>query len=421
MKQEVEAIVKELRDLAPRKPLSGEYLKRAKELMSSLRQMGFTNKEVSELTDGNWTSNTVKLYTRGASRTVDVTPKRRLIDLLNELVKRNIWVNQVEMALSAIRTIEAKGQNLEKVLQFLLSIEESGVDLLNLIEVYRGIVASELTVENLKQSLSYKKKLEGLGITLDRLGLIYQVSSKYGGYESLLYGINSYGEVKAIQDELTKVCKDRIALEENIANLKKETARVEGDIKKLQEDYAHLKKAIELCASLVVDYRLSLKEIEILKKCCESYGDFMTLLEAVGKYKGLAEIETQIRGLSTRKRELELATKELEEKHRRLGSIESKESEVRKTLELINQEIRKSREISIILDLMARPDEIIDPIDKVYASIFAVIKASEAYIEKQSHRIQYASTLKNRLHDVGDLVGAYMTDELRRTRARSGS
>ena len=139
MKPEVEAIVKELLTLAGRKPLSGEFLERAKELMSNLRQLGFTNKEVSELTHGNWALDTVKLYTRGAT-TVDKAPKKRLTDLLSELVKRNISMNQVELALSGIEAIEAKGQNLEGVLQFLSSIKESGVDLKNLIEVYQEII-----------------------------------------------------------------------------------------------------------------------------------------------------------------------------------------------------------------------------------------------------------------------------------------
>ena len=158
MTPEVEAILKELLSLAQRKPLTGDSLKRAKELMSSLKRLDFTNKEVSELTDGNWALDTVKKYTRGA-KTVDKAPKKRLTDLLCELVNRNIWMNQVEITLSRIKAIEAKGQNLENVLQFLSSIEESGVDLQNLIEVYQEITVSKLAVQDLRQALSYKKAL----------------------------------------------------------------------------------------------------------------------------------------------------------------------------------------------------------------------------------------------------------------------
>ena len=116
MKQEMEAIVKELLTLSQRKPLTGQFLKRAKELMSSLKRLGFTNKEVSELTHGSWAPDTIKLHTRGAT-TVDTAPKRRLTNLLSELVKRNVSMNQVETALSTIEAIESRGQNLESSLQ----------------------------------------------------------------------------------------------------------------------------------------------------------------------------------------------------------------------------------------------------------------------------------------------------------------
>ena len=49
-----EKIIKELLTLATMKPLSPGDVARAKMLMKELRQQGFTNREVSELTDGGW-------------------------------------------------------------------------------------------------------------------------------------------------------------------------------------------------------------------------------------------------------------------------------------------------------------------------------------------------------------------------------
>ena len=62
MDQDVVGIVHQLQDLAGKPPILPENLTRAKQLMRGLRQIGFTNMEVSELTNGGWSESTVKLY-----------------------------------------------------------------------------------------------------------------------------------------------------------------------------------------------------------------------------------------------------------------------------------------------------------------------------------------------------------------------
>jgi hypothetical protein len=64
-----------------------------------------------------------------------------------------------------------------------------------------------------------------------------------------------------------------------------------------------------------------------------------------------------------------------------------------------------------------RPEGIIEPVDKVLATMLTLFTALETYIDKQSHRLAYASTLKRRLEEVRSLIGEYFTDELRRARA----
>ena len=70
----VEDTVSELQLLSKRQPLKDEDLLRAKDLMGSLKDAGYTNKEISILTGEKWSEPTVKLYTRGIN-TKDSTPK----------------------------------------------------------------------------------------------------------------------------------------------------------------------------------------------------------------------------------------------------------------------------------------------------------------------------------------------------------
>ena len=60
-------IVKELVDLAQRHPLKGVDLSRAKGLMRTLKQSGYTNNEIHHLTDNSWSESTIKLYTRNTT------------------------------------------------------------------------------------------------------------------------------------------------------------------------------------------------------------------------------------------------------------------------------------------------------------------------------------------------------------------
>jgi hypothetical protein len=62
----LEDIASQLLLLSKRQPLRDDDLSRAKDLVRSLKEAGYTNKEISTLTDEKWSEPTVKLYTRGS-------------------------------------------------------------------------------------------------------------------------------------------------------------------------------------------------------------------------------------------------------------------------------------------------------------------------------------------------------------------
>ena len=78
---ELERVITELINLGRRKPLPTRDLEKAKQFMRRLREMGYTNAEISELTDGCWSESTAKLYTRGTT-VEDPGPKKRATELL---------------------------------------------------------------------------------------------------------------------------------------------------------------------------------------------------------------------------------------------------------------------------------------------------------------------------------------------------
>lgn len=75
--------------LSLRKPLEGSDLSRAKQLMGILREAGYTNQQVSELSNGAWTEPTIKLYTRGVE-VRDSSLKQNEVKLIAEMVRRGL-------------------------------------------------------------------------------------------------------------------------------------------------------------------------------------------------------------------------------------------------------------------------------------------------------------------------------------------
>ena len=160
----IEEITKELQDLARTKPLSGGRLDRVKELMRKLREAGFTNLEVSELTGHAWSEPTVKLYTRGIT-VRDPVPKQKAIELLADLAARGMTLEQVQQAILMKRDLEAKELSIDDVSRFLNEIRKANADLKGILTMYGQLISSGIGVQQLAPLLSYRSKLEAIGIT----------------------------------------------------------------------------------------------------------------------------------------------------------------------------------------------------------------------------------------------------------------
>ena len=120
----IEQTLGEYLELAKMKPLSGQKLERAKELMRKLREAGFTNQEISQLTSGGWSEPTIKLYTRGT--TVKNPSGRKALELLAEQTARGMTLEDVERVLSLKTSLETKGLSFEEVSSLVDEIKGSG-------------------------------------------------------------------------------------------------------------------------------------------------------------------------------------------------------------------------------------------------------------------------------------------------------
>ena len=210
MSMELENVIAELRALARRKPLPKEELERAKELMAELRAMGFTNKEISELTDGGWSEFTVKLYNRGVE-VEDPSPKKSSIHLLGELVDKGLGLEDVGKTIAVIRMLEEMGVTLEEVLALISDSKRLRVDVRKLLTTFKELSESGLSITDAGNALKFRAELESLGITMNQLREFLNISRKYGGVKGVFKAINAYKELKDLEVEFLSLRGERIA------------------------------------------------------------------------------------------------------------------------------------------------------------------------------------------------------------------
>ena len=103
--------------------MRGYTLARAKESMGILREVGFTNQEISDLTKGAWSEPTVKLYSRG-SEIKDSSLKQKALNLLIEFIDTGLSLSDIQYALSMSRDLDSKGLDIQGVSLFLEEAQE---------------------------------------------------------------------------------------------------------------------------------------------------------------------------------------------------------------------------------------------------------------------------------------------------------
>ena len=547
MDPRIEEVLQELQDLARKKPLSNDDLQRAKQLMTTLREMGFTNADVSELTNGGWKESTVKLYTRGA-KVDNPGPRIEAISSLKELVNRNLSLDDVAQTLSAVKLLNTKGVSLERILNFLSDIETAKVILKDLIATHDEVRRSKLTVELINEALSFKKDLKTLGVTTENLNAILQTSKQYGNPDAVLKAITEYGTLKSIESSIAQLEKDKaslrgsvneltgtlqslknqekqikdnltlyrsfeaegldldllkklrpifdkyggikeflnainaysklVELQNEISRLETKKTDLEATLKRIEADHAHLKHVIITCDTLLYKYGFSVQAIETLHKVSRTYGGALPVLEAIGKYKQLKDIENEVDKASATKNELDSNVKELEKQTqsmrgvvnelqksvtRMLNSlstrmieainqleaaftkattdtsssfksaqenltkayidtltvIEQKLPATLRTLGQIDEKINRSKDLAILLDLMEKPAEIKDQTSKVMTYALAFVTALQTYATLNKERISNEVMLRDPLDRLRIQLTESVRIELGKTQAGS--
>ena len=182
-----------------------------------------------------------------------------------------------------------------------------------MLDVYREIKNSGLTLEQIAAVLSYRSQLEEMGINMDRLGTIGEISRQYGGYEAVLEALKNYGNLLTLTDDLEKHLKRKGELEVEIKHLTEEAAN-------LGERNRQVGDALRTYDKLRQE-GFDEKVLTELKSSSDKYGGVKGVVDAINSHAMLRDLQQNISDLEREKGNLEADYKKAQADHAHLMTV----------------------------------------------------------------------------------------------------
>jgi len=247
--------------------------------------MGFTNQEISILTNGGWSKSTIKQYT-GGTRVVDLSTKYEAIKMLAGLIDNGYTLKDVEEVISIINELENKGLKLDDVTELLAEAKQLKLKVKEILQIFKQVRDTGLKVNVLREALGYISRLESEGLTIDFLKKVYEAGEKLGGYTRVVEAIEAYGKLEMIKSEINRLEEEKAELEKTIDNLEKMVRKLE----KRREELAHILNNYNKLVKMGYDD----KALHELSKATEKYGGLKGVLEAINTYKDLSSLNKEV-------------------------------------------------------------------------------------------------------------------------------
>jgi hypothetical protein len=239
------------------------------------------------------------------------------------------------------------------------------------------IAAKEQTLQGLQagineanEALTKYQSLVNRGFDLPLLQQVTEVAEKYDSPSGLLEAVNLFNGLTDIRAR----CDD--------AN--RDLENKHSALKSLEDNYSHLRSAIELCKKLMDDYGLNMDGISTILSTAEKYGDAVEVLKAIEACGRLMAIEEEVRRQKLKVAETQAKIKTLQKAEAEakakieakietlqkaeaeakakieaafdlIEALNSKALEVGKVIGADEERMRRSRRFSKILSLLEEP------------------------------------------------------------------
>jgi uncharacterized membrane-anchored protein YhcB (DUF1043 family) len=213
--------------------------------MRTLRACGFTNQQISQLTNGRWKRDAVKKAT-ASTKVTSPEIAQTALSLLTTAAINHLTLTDLQDAVQVHAQVGSLNK-LKKIVDFLEKLKENDISIDEFLQDYSKMKQNKLTALDLKTAITYKNDLEAAGFNLTALTQMKSLADKYGNASTILTALESYGNLNAINNELanrkTELYDTKKLIETVDAQLEKHKA-LEQSSKALSENYTELQQAL---------------------------------------------------------------------------------------------------------------------------------------------------------------------------------
>ena len=229
---------------------------------------------------------------------------------------------------------------------------------------------------------AYHKALE-LGFGEKELVSLSLLASKFGGPKAVLQALKEYTNLAEIKNRVSKA--------------KSELSTLESQITKLNTKHSHLATAIDMCQTLITQYKFGLDALATILSLAEKYGDTLTVLktiEAYGKLQAIQHLLATLEGKITERQEV-LA--QLEGKHKEamehLKSLNEIALKVGAAVAEVEAQLSNSKDVQKLLNLVNNPAS---ASYKEYGPLVLTIATSlRKWVVNNEHKFKSVYNIKN--------------------------
>lgn len=287
---DIEQAIRELMDLALRKPWKGPIKKRGEQLLKFLRKNGFTSRDVQDITGGALTEPTVKAYTRG-TKVVDPAPKELTLSLVADLLTSGRSLEDLDKFVRFLKNIESSGLSYDGFVSFLAEGKAKGISEKDLAVLIEKLKEANLSTSDLKTALSIRSDMEKLGIRPETLSGIVDVVKKFENRDEALKGVLSYANIKAIKSELNALSSQKSKSEEQLKSLSERVKETMNEFTELEEKKAEVKGSLESCDRLK-KAGFTLEALEVIETLSKKLGGPKQFLFALREYANVEDLKS---------------------------------------------------------------------------------------------------------------------------------
>lgn len=369
MEDELESVAKELKLLASRQYISVAELERAKALMVKLKAAAMTNREINELVGDRWSESTIKGYTRGVP--AGHPPAwEGTVALFSELLSRGLDMKDVEETIGLKEQLQQQKTSVTELASFVAELEAQGINAAAFVGLYWDWIGAGLKAPNVASTLKLRGELEGMGLSLDSLGKVASLATKFGNADGILDAVGKYGSLAELErqraDIQAEIEREKATASDHLDKLGMEVGAKEKTLQDLQASIDEAQKALATYQSLV-DRGFDLPVLQQVVEAANKYGSPSELLEAINSFDTLTDIRARCAE----------ANRDLENKQAALESLEGNYSHLRSAIELCKKLMDEyGLGLEGMSTMLSAAEKYGDPIE--------IMKAIEAYGKLQA-------------------------------------